>query len=69
MLLTDAIPVPILELGFEVWGSGAVLGAPVPALIMLAAFVVFSVIASRTAFGRSVYAIGGNAEAAHSSPR
>jgi len=65
MLMTDAIPVPILDAGFEVWGSGAVLGVPVPALLMLATFALFSVVASRTAFGRSVYAIGGNAEAAH----
>jgi sugar transport system permease protein len=65
MLMTDAIPIPILNEGFEVWGSGAVLGVPVPALVMLATFVVFAVVASRTSFGRSVYAIGGNAEAAH----
>ena len=65
MLMTDAIPIPILDQGFEVWGSGAVLGVPVPALVMLATFAVFTVVASRTAFGRSVYAIGGNAEAAH----
>ncbi|MES2941052.1 MAG: ABC transporter permease [Pseudomonadota bacterium] len=65
MLMTDAIPVPILDAGFELWGSGALLGVPVPALAMLAAFAVFSVLASHTAFGRSVYAIGGNAEAAH----
>jgi simple sugar transport system permease protein len=32
---------------------------------MLAMFAVFATVASRTAFGRSVYAIGGNAEAAH----
>lgn len=65
MLMTDAIPIPILDEDFGVWGSGAVLGVPVPALVMLATFAVFSVAASRTAFGRSVYAIGGNAEAAH----
>lgn len=65
MLMTDAIPIPILDGGFEVWGSGAVLGVPVPALIMLATFALFAVVASRTVFGRSVYAIGGNAEAAH----
>lgn len=65
MLMTDAIPVPILEPGFEAWGSGTVLGVPVPALVMLAAFAVFAVVAARTSFGRSVYAIGGNAEAAH----
>jgi simple sugar transport system permease protein len=65
MLMTDAIPIPILDEGFEVWGSGAVLGIPVPALVMLSTFAVFTVVASRTVFGRSVYAIGGNAEAAH----
>jgi sugar transport system permease protein len=65
MLMTDAMPIPILDEGFQVWGSGAVLGIPVPALIMLAAFLVFTAVASRTAFGRSVYAIGGNAEASH----
>lgn len=65
MLMTDAIPVPILAPGFERWGSGSLLGVPVPALLLLGLFVVFSVLASRTAFGRSVYAIGGNAEAAH----
>jgi ribose/xylose/arabinose/galactoside ABC-type transport system permease subunit len=65
MLMTDAIPIPILDGDFDVWGSGTVLGVPVPALVMLATFAVFTVVASRTAFGRSVYAIGGNAEAAH----
>jgi sugar transport system permease protein len=65
MLMTDAIPIPILDESFQVWGSGAVLGVPVPVLLMLATFAVFAVVASRTAFGRSVYAIGGNAEAAH----
>jgi ribose/xylose/arabinose/galactoside ABC-type transport system permease subunit len=65
MLMTDAIPIPILDEGFQVWGSGAVLGVPVPVLLMLATFAVLAVLASRTAFGRSVYAIGGNADAAH----
>ena len=37
---------------------------PVPAVILLGLFIVFSVIAKRTSFGRAVYTIGGNAEAA-----
>lgn len=65
MLVTDAMPLPILDEDFQVWGSGAVLGFPVPALVLLATFAVFSLLAARTVFGRSVYAIGGNAEAAH----
>lgn len=65
MLLTDAMPIPILDEHFQVWGSGSVFGMPVPAILMLATFLAFAVITSRTTFGRSVYAIGGNAEAAH----
>ena len=63
LLMTDAIPLPILAEGFDFWGGGFMLGVPVPAIIMLVIFVIFLVIATRTALGRSVYAIGGNAEA------
>ena len=65
LLLTDAIPIPILNDSFNWWGTGAFLGVPVPALILFILLVVFSIIANRTSFGRSVYAIGGNAEAAY----
>lgn len=64
-LLTDAIPIPILDDGFNWWGTGSWLGLPVPALILVVLFVIFSVVANRTSFGRSVYTIGGNAEAAY----
>lgn len=64
-LLTDAIPIPILDDDFNWWGTGFFLGLPVPALILAGLFAVFSVIANRTTFGRSVYTIGGNAEAAY----
>lgn len=64
-LLTDAIPIPILDDSFNWWGTGSFLGLPVPALILIAVFIVFSVIANRTSFGRSVYTIGGNADAAY----
>lgn len=64
-LITDAIPIPIQESNFHWWGSGFILGVPVPAAIFLVLFVAFAVLANRTTFGRSVYAIGGNADAAH----
>jgi ribose/xylose/arabinose/galactoside ABC-type transport system permease subunit len=41
-----------------------VLGVPTPAVIMIVAFLVFAFVARKTAFGRSVFAIGGNAAAA-----
>lgn len=65
LLLTDAIPIPILDDNFNWWGTGAFMGLPVPAVILAVLFVIFSVIANRTSFGRSVYTIGGNAEAAY----
>ncbi|WP_342237863.1 ABC transporter permease [Inquilinus sp. OTU3971] len=64
-LLTNAIPIPILDPAFHWLGSGFILGLPVPAVLFLALFVVFAVIARRTTYGRSIYAIGGNADAAH----
>lgn len=40
-------------------------GVPVPVLVMLALMVVFNFIATKTVFGRHVYAVGGSVEAAH----
>ncbi|MFO1138711.1 MAG: ABC transporter permease [Paracoccus sp. (in: a-proteobacteria)] len=63
-VMSDAVPIVIMDFGFQKLGAGSVLGVPVPAVIMLALFLVFSFIATQTVFGRSVYAVGGNAEAA-----
>lgn len=64
LLITSAMPIPITDPGFAAWGNGSVLGIPVPVLILVAVFAAFWVLANRTTFGRSAYAIGGNAEAA-----
>ena len=61
--LTNAFPVPIRDEGFLRLG-GFIGAIPISALVMLGAFVVFGLIAKRTVFGRSVYAVGGNAESA-----
>jgi simple sugar transport system permease protein len=63
LLLTNAYPILLPE-DFSVWGSGHLVGVPIPALFLVAAFAVFWFVAARTAFGRSVYAVGGNAESA-----
>lgn len=65
-LLTDAFPIAINSSRFNYWGAGTWLGGvPVPAYLMIALFVVFWFISARTSFGRSTYAVGGNAQAAH----
>ncbi|HBL7239857.1 TPA: ABC transporter permease [Serratia liquefaciens] len=64
LFMTNALPVPIDENDVLDWLGGQILGLPVSAVIMLILFVVFQFISKKTAFGRSVYAIGGNASAA-----
>jgi simple sugar transport system permease protein len=44
--------------------SGTLLGVPTPAWVMAVSFVAFGFVARKTAYGRSVYAVGGNASAA-----
>ncbi len=63
--MTNALPVPIRDNAFLDFIGGALPGGfPVSALVMLVLFVVYLFIARRTSFGRSVYAVGGNARAA-----
>ena len=62
---TDALPVPLpLDDPVMPFLTGTVLGIPTPAIVMILAFLVFAFVARKTAFGRSVFAIGGNAAAA-----
>jgi len=50
--------------GFQLLGSGLLLGIPVPIWLMILLGVIGIVIANKTPFGRKVYAIGGNERAA-----
>ena len=62
--LTDALPVTLPDSAvFDVLG-GDIAGIPTSAIVMLVLFVVFAYIARYTAYGRSIYTIGGNAAAA-----
>jgi simple sugar transport system permease protein len=61
LFTTDALPVPIPITDPTVdLLSGRILGIPTPAWVMLIAFVLFGYISTRTAYGRSVFAVGGN---------
>lgn len=63
-LVTNNFPIPIPAADFFYWGSGRILGIPVAAIYFVAVAVVVGIIAKRTVFGRSIYAVGGNAKAA-----
>jgi sugar transport system permease protein len=64
LFVTDALPVSIGRNDIVDALDRPVLGIPPAAIIMLVLFVVFAFISRKTAFGRSVFAIGGNAHAA-----
>ena len=49
---------------FSVFGQGTALGIPVPILIFAALAALLGITLSKTAFGRKVYAVGGNGTAA-----
>jgi ribose/xylose/arabinose/galactoside ABC-type transport system permease subunit len=61
---TDGRPVWELPEGFAFLGTGRILAVPVPTIIMILTFIASHVMLTRTRFGRYVYAVGGNIEAA-----
>lgn len=63
-LVTNTFPIPLNSSEFFYWGTGRIGGIPVAAIYLVIAFVVVVFIANYTVFGRSVYAVGGNAKAA-----
>jgi len=77
LLITDGLPVPsyltataltgYLPSGLIWMGSGSVGGFPVPMIIAVGVVILTWFILSRTTFGRSLYAVGGNREAARTS--
>ena len=63
-VLSDAVPIVIMDFEFQRWGAGSVAGIPIPAIFMLLLFGLFSFAARKSVLSRSIYAVGGNAEAA-----
>ena len=58
----------IYQIGdYVVFGQGRILGIPAPVIFMIAVLLVTWYILKHTVFGRSIYAIGGNEEAANAS--
>ncbi|MEQ1956481.1 ABC transporter permease [Mesorhizobium sp. CN2-181] len=64
LLITRGVPIRPLGESFRIFGQGSILGVPVPVVIFLAAGAILTFVLARTRFGRNVYAIGGNKEAA-----
>ncbi len=63
-LLTNGFPITPFPEWYNFFGGGYILGIPFPAIIFLVSFGIIYFLSNFTTFGRSVYAIGGNEEAA-----
>ena len=64
-ILCNGKAVAISDKTFIKFGNYRIFGIlPVPVLLLLIAFIVFSIILSKTYFGRSIYVLGGNTYAA-----
>lgn len=57
-------PVYIMNNTAIQFGNKRIIGIPIPVIILILAFIVFGVILAKTRFGRSIYVVGGNKEAA-----
>ncbi len=64
MLAGSPDGISVESLAFSRFANGSFLGAPNPIWIMLVLYALAHVMMTRTAFGRYIYAVGGNAEAA-----
>jgi ribose transport system permease protein len=62
--MTDGQPIVSNKLSFRILGNGYVFGIPLPVIIMAIVYLAAWFVLERTRYGRHVYAVGGNAEAA-----
>ncbi|MCC8179934.1 MAG: ABC transporter permease [Planctomycetes bacterium] len=64
-LITNGFPISSFPRWFNFFGGGYIFAdIPFPAVIFIAVFIIISFITKYTSFGRSIYATGGNLEAA-----
>lgn len=62
--ITAGQPIVSSNLNFRDIGNGYLAGVPVPVIVMVTVYVIAWFILERTRYGRHIYAVGGNAEAA-----
>jgi len=67
-LLTNAKPIPSLDATFKLIGGGEIGGwLPIPIVIMSGVLLICFILLYKTRYGRYVFAVGGNLNAAHAS--
>jgi len=64
LLINHGGPIHDFDAGYRWWGNGSVLGIPVPVVIFVMVASVGWIVQRYTRYGRHIYAVGGNVEAA-----
>lgn len=64
LVYTKGSPISIKSDFYKFIGKGSILSVPLPIIILIIIYIAAFLILGKTAFGRSVYALGGNKEAA-----
>jgi ribose transport system permease protein len=64
LVITEGYPIRPLGEDFRVFGQGSIFGVPVPVVIFLVAGGFLAWVLTQTRFGRDIYAVGGNRDAA-----
>jgi inositol transport system permease protein len=64
LILNDGSPISGFDANYRWWGTGSIIGVPVPVVFFGFAAIVGYVAQRYTRYGRYVYAVGGNPEAA-----
>lgn len=63
-IYTGGTPVPIMDEAFFYIGNGSLLGIPIPSILLIVSLLLCAVVLNLTPFGRSIYALGSNEDAA-----
>lgn len=63
-LITNGFPITSFPGWYNFLGGGYLFGIPFPAIVFVIVFCLVLVLMNNTSFGRSIYAVGGNMEAA-----
>jgi inositol transport system permease protein len=64
LILHDGAPISGFDSGYRWWGTGTILHVPVPVALFVMVAALGYVVQRYTRYGRHVYAVGGNPEAA-----
>jgi len=64
LVYTGGSPISVKADTYKFIGKGIVLGIPVPVILLIIIYIIAHYILTWTSFGRSIYALGGNREAA-----